>query len=248
MIDAYLWTTWCRDLFQVSRLMAPRRARVILAGNVLLCLSLILVVLLSASSQDVRRDAYYVVFYELVAALWIAAALRLFPFLGISIRDDVLERRNPSAFWAMNGALIGVAAAFAGGNVGNGPGPEVVIFCAAITTLAFFLAWLLLEAVGAHWSEAVTVDRDPGSGIRLGGVLAATGLGFGSAVTGDWVSVGVTLRDLLARSWPILPTFCLALSLERVLRRSPVAFRGWLAAALYLGLTIICVAIERRIR
>ena len=228
--------------------MAPRRPRVILAGNVLLCLSLILVVLLTASSQDVRRDPYYVVVYELVAVLWLAGALRLFPLLGISVRDDVLERRNPSAFWAMNGALIGVAAAFGGGNVGNGPGPEVVIFCAAIATLSFFLGWLLLETVGAHWSEAVTVDRDTGSGIRLGGVLAATGFVFGNAVTGDWVSAGVTLRHLIARSWPILPTFCLALSLERVLRRSPEGFRGWLAAALCLGLAIICVAIERRIR
>jgi hypothetical protein len=248
VINAYLWTTWCRDLLRVSPFKASWGARAILAGNVLLCLSLILVVLLTVSSQDVRGDPYYVVLYELVAALWLAGALRLFPLLGISVRDDVLERHNPSAFWAMNGALIGVAAAFAGGNVGNGPGSDVVIFCAAISSLSFFLAWLLLEVVGAYWSEAVTVERDPGSGIRFGAVLAATGFGFGSAVTGDWVSATVTLRHLIERSWPILPTFCLALSLERVLRRSPGAFRGWLAAALYLGIAILCVAVERRMR
>jgi hypothetical protein len=219
-----------------------------MVGNVILCLSLILIVVVTASSQDVRRSSYYVTSYELLAALWLALGLRLFPFFGVSPRDDVVERRNIGAFWAANGALIGVAVCFAGANVGNGPGPEAVLFCAAMASTAFFLVWFVVDLAGSHWADAVTIDRDNDSGLRLGCLLLAAGLGFSSAVTGDWVSAGVTVRHFLVRSWPVIPAMCLALLAERPLRRWPRALHNWFAAGSYPALTIICVYVERRMR
>jgi uncharacterized membrane protein YjfL (UPF0719 family) len=174
--------------------------------------------------------------------------MRLFPFFGISAQDDVIERRNTSAFWAVNGALIGVAACFAGANVGNGPGLEAVVFCATIAAMGFFLVWFVLDWAGSHWADAVTIDRDYGSGVRLGSVLLATGLTFGSAVTGDWESLAVTVRHFLARSWPTAPVLCLALVAERPLRRSSGGRHGWFAATAYTVLTVVGIAVERRMR
>jgi uncharacterized membrane protein YjfL (UPF0719 family) len=216
--------------------------------NSVICLSSILVILVKASSLEVRGTAYYVIGYELLAAIWLAGAWRLFPFFGISPRDDVVERRNAGASYAVNGALMGVAACFAGANVGNGPGPEAVVFCAAMGSLTFFLVWFVIDLAGSRWSDQVTIGRDHGSGLRLGCLLVATGLTFGSAETGDWASANGAVRDFLTRSWPIVPVLCLALFTERSLRRSSGLYRSWLAAAVYLSLSITCIAFERGTR
>jgi len=114
--------------------------------------------------------------------------------------------------------------------------------------MAFFLVWFVLDLAGSHWSDNVTIDRDYGSGLRLESLLLATGVTFGSAVTGDWVSTSVTSRDFIVRSWPIVPVSCLALLAERPLRRSAKAFQGRFAATAYAVLSIIFVAVERRMR
>ena len=172
-LNAYLWAGWGREVFLPPRFLAALHLRLVVAANALLCLALILVVLVTASSPDVRESSYYVTGYELLAALWLAEGLRLFPFFGVSLRDDVIERRNLSAFWVVNGALIGFAACFAGANVGNGPGPSAAIFCAVLGSLAFFVVWLVADRAGSRWADNVTIERDYGSGLRLGSLLTA---------------------------------------------------------------------------
>ena len=208
--------------------------------NLLLCLAIILIVLVTVSSRDVRHDPNYLVLYELLACTWLGASLILFSFLGISWRDDIVEHRNHGALWAIHGALPGVAACFAGSNIGNGPGPHAVIFCAILSTLTFIATWLLLDIAAAHWVDAITVDRNSASGLRFGSILFSAGLAYGSAVTGDWISASATLQDFLLRFWPIIPALCLSLLVERRLPRAP--------AAVYPGLTILCIWLERRSR
>jgi len=219
-----------------------------LIANVVLCLSLILGVLITIASRDVRRNAYYVFGYELLAGLWLAGALRLFPFFGVSPRDDVIERRNPGALATVNGALIGVATCFGGANVGNGPGAEAVIFCAVLASAAFFLLWFLIDLAGSHWADAITIDRDYGAGLRLGVLLLVTGLALGSSVTGDWVSAEVTTRDFVVRSWPAIPVLSLALLSERPLRRSSKVYHSWVAAAAFVGIAVVGITVERSMR
>jgi len=228
--------------------MTSRRFAVLTAVNALLCFLLILAALLVGASYDVRRDPYFASAYALLGAFWLAAALRWFPMLGISLRDDVMERRNRAAFWALNGALIGLAACYAGANIGNGPGPEAVLFCAVLGSGTFVLLWFLADLLALHWADAITVDRDYGSGLRFGAFLLATGFAIGSALTGDWMSYEATVRDFLVRSWPLLPVLAVAVSLQKRFRGSKRAGAPWAGAAVIVILASLCILVERSLR
>jgi hypothetical protein len=247
-INAIAWAKWCHNTLGVSPLRARPNAPVLLLGNPFLCFGLILVVLMTASSRNVRGSAFYALLYELTAGLWLAGGMALFPFFGVSLRDDVLERANPGALWAVSGALLGLTACFAGANVGNGPGPQAVLFTAIVASAAFFLVWYFMDLAVGRWSEAITIDRNLGAGARLGVLLLCAGLAFGSAMTGDWVSAGATMRDFFIRSWPVAPALCLAALAERRLRRSSKPYSSWIAAVAHATVTIVCIAVERRMR
>src|SRR6266849_5425071 len=49
------------------------------------------------SSSSVRGDVAEVSFYLIFSLVWIALLQGIFAFLGISIRDDVAERKNRAA-------------------------------------------------------------------------------------------------------------------------------------------------------
>ena len=192
------------------------------------------------ASSDVRGSALYLAFYMVMGAAWVGAASLILGWLGISYRDDLLERGNPAAGLLLTGALLGLALAFAGANVGNGPGWWVVLFCAALSTAAWLASWTLLEQVtGAV--EWVTVDRNVPAALRLAAYLEASGLLLGRAVAGDWVSVEATLVDF-ARQGGIgaAVLFAGALAGERACRPAAAAGRsspylhGIVPAAAYL--------------
>jgi uncharacterized membrane protein YjfL (UPF0719 family) len=160
--------------------------------------------------------------------------------LGIIPRDDAVERRNLAAAIAISGAMLGILLCFAGGNIGDGPGWWVVVFCALLSTAALFVAWTILE-MATRVSEVITVDRDTSAGMRLAAFLTACGLILGRAVAGDWLSTEATLRDFLQTAWPVLPLLIVAIVLERVLRpnrENPVRASltaGLIPAALYVA-------------
>jgi hypothetical protein len=168
----------------------------------------------------------------------------LFPWLGLSLRDDAMERRNPAALVALLGALIAVQLTYIGGNIGEGPSYWNNVFCAALGTGGLLCLWLMLE-VGGGVSASIAVDRDVASGIRLCGFLVASGLILGRAVAGDWHSESATLHDFAHDGWPAMVLCLLALVMERLLRpsrRRP--FPSWrvsglLPAWLYLALAAV---------
>jgi uncharacterized membrane protein YjfL (UPF0719 family) len=162
----------------------------------------------------------------------------IFPLLGVSARDDVVERRNTAASYAVGGALLGVTMCFAGANVGSGPGPEVVFFCAILSTAAFFFLWFVLESI-AHPSEAITVDRDEEAAVRLAGFLVATGILLGGAVAGNWESPSGTLQDFCTFGWPAIVLLIIALTWERINNASTHTIRhgrwkSYAAASFYI--------------
>lgn len=195
----------------------------------LLAAALLWAVLRNAASFDVRDDPRYLTFYLVLGAAWVGVWIRWLAVTGISTRDDVVERSNGSAALAVTGALFGITLAYAGGNVGNGPGWWVVVFSAALATLALFGAWILLETLTGV-SDIVTVDRDPSAGFRLGGFLIACGLILGRSVAGDWVSAEATVRDFAAAAWPVIVLVIAAAIVERVARPTPETPRPSLVA------------------
>jgi uncharacterized membrane protein YjfL (UPF0719 family) len=183
----------------------------------------------------------YIGFYLIIGAGWLGGFTLLLPFLGVSARDDVLERGNNSASWTLAGALLGASCAFAGANIGNGPGLEAVLFSAVLSTALFILLWVGMDTLTSI-CEAITVDRDTGAGIRLGGLLLGVGIVSGWTVAGDWVSVAATLRDFFRSSWPALLLAALAVLVEIVWAENPRRNSSSVGPSTMVGLTYVAVA------
>ena len=205
----------------------------------LACAGILFSVLRSAASFDVRDSTLYTVFYMMLGLAWIGLTARASAFMGISARDDAVERSNGAASIAIAGAMLGVTFAFAGGNVGDGPGWWVVVFAAALATAALFALWWALDLV-AHVGDAITIDRDDATALRLAGFLVGQGIILGRSVAGDWVSSADTVRDFYIAGWPALLLLGFAILVERSFRVSPqrprpsVLSHGFLPALAYV--------------
>ncbi len=238
-----LWGRWYYSLRLGRTLLLSRRGRMSLALVPVFCIIFLLVVLRRWSANNVKSDLSTVVLYLTFGASWLGLTQLLFGLLGVSARDDVLERGNPAAAWVICGQLIGTTFCFAGANIGNGPGPEAVFFCALLSTTAFFLFWFLMDRV-ASVCDSITIDRHPGTGIRLCGCLVANGIVLGDAVTGEWKSASATVRDLAAYAWPAGVFALLTAVFERKMRtlepnaRRSDARRSMVLAAAY----VVCAA------
>ena len=244
----FVWGRWMIGPMRLRRLGAPATGSRLLTVAPLLCLVLLFAVLQTLASHDVRDDPRYLVMYLALGAAWLAVAMMLMPVLGLSVRDDVLERGNPAAAYAVFGALLGITLAFAGGNIGDGPGWWVVVFSAILATAALYVMWALLERF-ADVSEQVTVERDAAAGVRLAGFLAGCGLILGRAVAGDWVSTSATVADFARVATPALGLLLIAIPLERLARCTPqhpvrpVVTWGFGPALLYVALAAAYVAV-----
>jgi hypothetical protein len=241
------WGRLYHQKLAVTTLGAPRPGRALLAVVPLLCVALLWATLRTLASFDVRDAPQYLMLYMVMGAAWVAAGAHLTPIAGLSIRDDVLERRNPAAATALAGAMVALTLCFAGGNIGDGPGWWVVVFSAALATGAFFLAWLVLDAV-ARSTELVTVDRDAAAGIRLAAFLVAAGLVLGRSVAGDWSSARDTFIDFVIYAWPLVVLIGFAAVVDHASRptglrpRAPVVVAGIVPALLYVAVAAAYVA------
>jgi uncharacterized membrane protein YjfL (UPF0719 family) len=239
------WLTWFGDIASVNSLRTPVSKRLVLLTAPLVCLVLILIALNRLTATTVRGDALYISFYLLIGAGWLGGVTLVFPFLGISVRDDVLERGNRAASWAITGALAGASCSFAGANVGNGPGVEAVLFSAVLSSALFIGLWLGMDLLTSI-SDAITVDRDESAGIRLGGLLLGIGLLSGWSVAGNWVSASATLKDFVTSSVPAILLTAVAVGVEVVFRRASVQLStktipSVIVSAVYVGLALVWV-------
>src|SRR5688500_14566345 len=215
VITLAIWVPWYLHPARLKRLGAPASGGVLVRLAPILCIGILLLVLRTLASHDVREDPRYLTMYSLLGAAWVGLSLLAVPAVGLHVRDDVFERGNAAAAYAIGGALVGLTLAFAGGNIGDGPGWWVVIFSAALATAALYLLWALYERF-AHVSEHVTVERDRAAGARLAGFLVAVGLILGRAAAGDWVSASATLVDFARVGSPALVVLLIAIPIERM--------------------------------
>jgi uncharacterized membrane protein YjfL (UPF0719 family) len=208
------------------------------------CLVMVGVALHLWGAAEIRANPGEVLFLTLVGAVWLMFAVHLFSWLGLSLRDDVVERRNVPALVAFCGATTAVAIIYAGGNIGEGPSYWDNLFSAGVGTVGWLVLWMLLE-IGAKVSMSIVEERDLASGLRVGGFLVAIGLVLGRAVAGNWVSEAATLRDFAHDGWPAMTLCAIALPIERLarpnrLRPFPSCFTfGLLPAFFYLTLASV---------
>jgi uncharacterized membrane protein YjfL (UPF0719 family) len=205
-------------------------------------LLMIAVVLSLWGAAEIRADGGEILFLTGAGAAWLGIASILFSWLGLSLRDDAVERGNMGALVALCGALGGAALIYAGGSAGEGPSYWNNVFSAGLAVSGFFALWLMLELAGGV-SRSITEDRDLASGLRLCGFLIAMGLLLGRAVAGDWHSETATVHDFIRDGWPAVILWAIAAACEimaRPNRRRP--FPAWttlglLPALLYLMLS-----------
>ncbi len=219
ILALYLWFGSYRTLVKVRHFRPDTTHRTLFAVLPFFCVALIVIVLLNWSSADVRSDAGWIVAYAAGGAAWLQLGLLVLSLLGVSVREDVLERQNPAAAWVVYGALIGTTLCYAGSNVGSGPGPEVVLFCAILSTAFLFGFWFLFERMFGL-ADRITIERDESAGIRVGGWILSLGMVFGGAVTGNWVSVKATLWDFYHYAWVALLFLVGGIVVEGLLRSS----------------------------
>lgn len=122
-----IWAPWYGDLFRVNRLAAPRSYRIVLSLMPVACLLFLLLCVETSAAKAVRASNFYIAIYMALGAATLGLASHLYSFFGISPRDDVLERRSKAAPIATVGAQFGTTLCLAGGNIGEGPGVEVVM-------------------------------------------------------------------------------------------------------------------------
>ena len=213
----------------------------------LACVTVILgYTLLRLSASDVRSSALYITQYAALGLAWVYAAGWLAQYAGVSLRDDLIERRNPAAFPGLLGLYVGLTLAYSGANIGEGPSWWVVVFSALLSTGAVIATALALGAGG--WAERVTVERELHAGIRGGAALAAAGLVAGRAAAGDWIDARSTFHDFFHDAWPILVLAAVALAVERGYPSRPPeqrtdVDRHSLASALIGGLYLAAAAL-----
>jgi hypothetical protein len=231
------WPRWLANALAVRPLhaaMAPRLAR--LAGWLVpaAALGLLQIVLRTLASSDVRGAPFWIGYYTLLGAAWIATTFLWLPITGFDPRGDVLERGNPAASVAWAGAVFALTAAYAGANVGDGPGWWVVVGCALAASWPIVaIAGLMAGAAGA--AERITVDRDLAAAFRFAALLLGAGLVLGRSVAGDWHGADAAFYDHVAAAWPTVPAVWVALRVERAVERRPSALGRWLPGVGYLA-------------
>jgi uncharacterized membrane protein YjfL (UPF0719 family) len=193
-------------------------------------------------AAEVRADPGEVFWLTLAGGIWLIVTTKLFAWLGLSFRDDALERRNVAALAALCGGLLAVALIYTGGSLGEGPSYLDNFFCAALGTFVLFALWVLLELAGKV-SVSIAEERDLASGLRLCGFLLGAGLVLARALAGDWDSAAATVHDLLRDGWPAALLCILALAIELIARPSRrLPFPPWRAYGLVPALGYLALA------
>ncbi|MCC6466601.1 MAG: hypothetical protein IT463_14770, partial [Planctomycetes bacterium] len=95
-------------LLSVRRNRSAGSLRAAAAGVAVFCLVLLFAILVSWASHDVRNAPQYLFQYTMMGAFVVGLCTFTFgSLLGISFRDDIIERGNPAATWAGCGAMLG---------------------------------------------------------------------------------------------------------------------------------------------
>ncbi|MBL0921023.1 MAG: hypothetical protein IBJ10_02710 [Phycisphaerales bacterium] len=229
-------------LTELHPMTASRRLRVA-AMLVTPILALALGILVNAlAAADVRGDLRYVLLFTAIGVAWVEVLMLVAPpLLGILSPKEAVERRAAPSIIVHAGASAALAIAYLGGNLGDGPGWWVVLLSAALSSGALLAIWALIEAVDRR-SEAVTIDRDAATAIRLSGALIAASLVLGRAVAGTWQSAANLLADFITLGWPAFVLLVAEPALHAVFRPTPKAPRpsvltaGILPACAYIAL------------
>ncbi|HYD02428.1 MAG TPA: hypothetical protein VEB22_14470 [Phycisphaerales bacterium] len=240
------WSVSFYRCLAVHRAVAAGGARrALLSTAPLLAATVILAVLLTASAHDVRGDIRYLWMYTAVGMAVVRICLSLPSPATLDAARTAVEGRNSPAAWSVLAATAGYSLAFAGANVGDGPGWYVVVFSAALSCGTLYLFHSALE-VAAHLPSRVASDRSACAAWRLAALLVAAGAVCGRAACGNWVSASATTADFIGIAWVLAIPLAIEAALARIGPPRPEdtlgRFVAFLAAWAYLSTTFAYLA------
>ena len=210
---------WIRVVLGPARPVSAMRLRLAILPAV--CLGLVAAIIWNwADPVQVAGHVEYLLLFLAGAAAWFWLTVTALAALGIHFRYDAVEAGNRAAAISVAGATLATSLIYAGGNIGAGPTIWTTILPAAAASLALAVLWLIVEAV-THVADAVTIDRDAASGIRIAGWAVATAIVLGRSVAGDWTGWDATLSDALGLGWPAVVLAAVMIALQARLCPSP---------------------------
>lgn len=209
-----------RNLTSIGLLGRSVTSRLILAVAPPLSLVPVYVALLFWADRQVAGHFDYMALFLLVGAALVFVSSQVFGFLGVSARDDALERNNPAAIVVVVASQVSVGLIYAGANVGGGPTIWTTLVPAVAGIVALFALRLAIEFIGGNVFETVTIDRDFSAGLRLAGAMVGCGVILGRAAGGEWASWPQTWTDFIRYGMPAIPLALAAGILHRVMRPS----------------------------
>lgn len=165
------------------------------------------------ASADVRNAPEYIFMYLIMAYAAVALNMLMLRLLGWQMAD-VTERGNRAAAYLACGIALASACAFAGANIGDGPGFWVVLFCSGLSMLGLWLAIALHLALGRSGAR-ILVERDAPFAFRFGCLMTGVGLVTGRSVAGDWTGYADAFVDFVVITTPFLVVVVLDGTLAR---------------------------------
>jgi len=244
LFGAAFWYARGLGTSRLGASMAPRTLLMILPP---IALAGLWQALATDAAIDVRTDGRYQFLFVAMGSIWVLWMPRALSLIGVSYRDDALERRNVSAAIAIAGTVAGLAILFTGSNMGEGPSIWNTVETALAATAVLFSAVLVLALTTAV-GDTISIERDMSAGVRFAGWIAASSLVLARASAGDWVSDEAMVVDLVSVGWPVLAFLVVAVALELVFRprlsmpRPSPILAGVVPAALYLAASLAYVA------
>jgi hypothetical protein len=181
-----LWSVWYGSFIRVTTLASSHLDRLVLYLAPLVCL------LVFAGFELIAYLNAALPIYFLALFFWLTALgvlVFLFPWLGLSPRDDVAERRNRAAGWAIACAMLSLTLACGSASADTAdwapewrqaPAGSKLAVLPALSMVAVFPFWAILESL-TGLADSITVERDAGAALRLGAFLMAQGLLVGQA-------------------------------------------------------------------
>ncbi len=105
MIALILWGQWFYSCVSIEDFGRNRSLRYLALAAPCCAIALLFFMLRIYASADVRNDPAYLIMYTMMGAAWLAGLIPGAGFLGLSFRDDWLERGNSAAAAAGYGRI-----------------------------------------------------------------------------------------------------------------------------------------------
>jgi hypothetical protein len=208
-----------------------------------LMLFLIAIALHAWGAKEIREDFGALFLVTTIGAIWLLFLTHAVAWLGVGLRDDAVERRNPAALTALCGMLFSATSLYIGGSSGEGPSYNNNFFSVLLAAGVLVVIWVAYELF-ARISISISEERNLASGIRFGGFLLACGLILGRAVAGNWHSVNDTVHDLVHDGWPAAALLVVAVVIDlfvRPTRERP--FPAWQVCGAFPGILYIAMTV-----